>query len=69
MSGPDPDQGGALIELTRGGKYPIEFANGETRTFLQDNDRVIMRAWCDNKDAARIGFGEVTGTVLPAREY
>ena len=67
MSGPTPDSAGALIELTQGGKHPIALANGETRTFLEDGDTVILRGWCKKPGVARIGFGECVGTVLPAR--
>jgi len=28
---------------------------------------VLMRAWCAREGAARIGFGEAAGEVLPAR--
>jgi len=66
QSGPTPDQMGSLLELTEGGKNPMTLSNGETRTFLQNGDTVIMRGWCEAAGAVRIGFGEVTGTVLPA---
>ena len=67
QSDPDPANGGALLELTRGGKEPLRLPNGETRTFLQDGDTVILRAHCERPGRARIGFGECRGTVLPAR--
>jgi fumarylacetoacetase len=67
LSGPTLDQAGALIELTQGGKQPIPLPNGEQRTFLDDGDRVSLRGWCEAPGAARIGFGECTGTILPAR--
>ncbi|MDT8992366.1 fumarylacetoacetase [Curvibacter sp. APW13] len=67
QSGPNPEEAGALIELTVGGKQPLTLANGETRTFLEDHDTVVFRAHCAKEGAARIGFGEVSGTVLPAR--
>jgi len=67
LSGPSLDQAGALIELTAGGKNPLTLSNGETRTFLEDGDSVIFRGWCEKPGAARIGFGECEGTVLPAR--
>lgn len=67
LSGPTLDQAGALIELTQGGKNPIALPNGENRTFLEDGDAVVLRGWCEKPDAARIGFGECRGTVLPAR--
>ncbi len=66
LSGPTPDQAGALIELTEGGKKPIALPNGEQRTFLEDGDAVILHGWCEAPDAARIGFGECRGLVLPA---
>lgn len=68
LSGPTLDQAGALIELTTGGKNPIALPNGEQRTWLEDGDSVVLRGWCEQAGAARIGFGECVGTVLPARE-
>lgn len=63
QSGPEDDALGSLLELTRGGKCPIGLPSGEQRTFLDDGDRVIMRAWCESGDARRIGFGEAEATV------
>jgi fumarylacetoacetase len=67
LSGPTPDQAGALIELTAGGKQPLELPGGEQRRFLDDGDAVLIRGWCEKPGAARIGFGECLGSVLPAR--
>ena len=67
LSGPTLDQAGALIELTAGGKNPLTLPNGESRTYLEDGDAVVIRGWCEKAGAARIGFGECVGTVLPAR--
>ena len=67
LSGPAPAQGGSLLELSDGGKRPLTLANGETRTFLQDGDTVMLRAFCARDGARRIGFGGCTGTVLAAR--
>lgn len=64
MSGADERSQAALIELTTGGAKPIHLPNGETRSFLEDGDRVILRGWCDREGARRIGFGEASGTVL-----
>ena len=66
LSGPTLDSACALIELTTGGKNPIQLPNGETRTWLEDGDAIILRGWCEKPGAARIGFGECRGTVLPA---
>ena len=67
LSGPTLDQAGALIELTQGGKHPVRLPNGEQRVYLEDGDAVVLRGWCEKPGAARIGFGECVGTVLPAR--
>ena len=67
LSGPTLDQAGAMIELTTGGKNPIQLPNGEVRGWIEDGDAVELRAWCEKPGAARIGFGECIGTVLPAR--
>jgi fumarylacetoacetase len=67
LSGPTPEEAGALLELTRGGKQPLTLPDGEQRTFLQDGDSVTLRGYCEKAGAARIGFGDCTGTVLPAR--
>jgi fumarylacetoacetase len=66
QSGPNPDEAGSLLELTVGGKQPLTLGSGETRTFLADGDRLTLRGWCEKSGHARIGFGEVTGIVLPA---
>jgi fumarylacetoacetase len=66
QSGPLPGQGGSLLELSFGGKQPVALLGGETRSFLQDGDRLILRAHCRREGARRIGFGECSGTVLPA---
>ncbi|MGH8800741.1 MAG: fumarylacetoacetase, partial [Casimicrobiaceae bacterium] len=66
LSGPTPDEAGALIELTVGGSKSIALPGGESRTYLEDGDTVILRGWCERKGAARIGFGEARGTLLPA---
>ena len=57
---------GSLLEISGGGKQPIELPSGETRSFLEDGDEITLRAWCEGKGAARIGFGECVGRVLTA---
>ena len=64
LSGPRPEQGGSLLELSLGGKQQITLPNGEQRRFLQDGDTVILRGHCARPGVARIGLGEVSGTVL-----
>ena len=63
----DRDDGlGSLIEISRGGKQPIELPGGETRSFLEDGDEVTLKAWCERDGAVRIGFGECVGRVEAA---
>ena len=66
LSGPRPEQGGSLMELSAGGQQAIALSNGETRTYLEDGDTVILRGYCIREGFRRIGFGECRGTVLPA---
>ena len=66
QSGPNPEEAGSMLELSNAGAEPIQLPNGETRTFLEDGDCVIMKGWCKKEGAARIGFGEVSATVLAA---
>jgi fumarylacetoacetase len=68
ISGPEPDSLGCLLELTRGGREPLKLTGGSTRTSLEDGDRVTITGWCQG-DGYRVGFGEVTGTLLPALSY
>jgi fumarylacetoacetase len=66
QSGAQPAEAGSLLELTAGGKQPLQLAGGEMRTFLEDGDQVTLRGWCERPGCVRIGFGEATGTVLAA---
>jgi fumarylacetoacetase len=66
LSGPEREQGGCLLELSRGGREPVALPNGETRSFLEDGDTVTLRAWCEAPGAVPIGLGSVSGTVAPA---
>jgi fumarylacetoacetase len=65
LSGPEPTQAGSLLELTHGGKTPLKLPGGEQRTFLEDGDTLIIKAWCEASGAARIGLGSVAGTIAP----
>ena len=67
LSGPGPNQSGSLLELTQGGKQPIQLPGGEQRSFLADGDTLSLRGWCEREGARRIGFGECAGTVIAAR--
>jgi fumarylacetoacetase len=67
QSGPSLDQVGSMMELTSAGKNSFALENGESRLFLEDGDAVIMSGFCEKAGAARIGFGEVRSTILPAK--
>ena len=65
ISGPEKSSWGSLLEVTWGGKEPLDLDSGETRTFIEDGDTLTLAGHCEG-DGYRIGFGECTGTVLPA---
>jgi len=67
VSGPEKDQRGSLIELSWGGAEPMTLADGSTRAFLEDGDVITITATAPGSGGSRIGFGEVTGAVAPAR--
>jgi fumarylacetoacetase len=66
LSTDSPGGLGSMLEISQGGKQPLQLANGETRSFLEDGDEVILKAWCDGDGAVRIGFGECVGRVAPS---
>lgn len=66
ISGPAPENYGSLLELTWGGSLPVSLQSGETRTYLEDGDTVIMRGTCARDGFARIGFGECRATIVPS---
>ena len=64
ISGPTEDSYGSMLELTWRGEKPIKMKDGTKRKFINDNDTVIMRGYCENDDV-RIGFGQVKTELLP----
>lgn len=67
ISGATEDSYGSMLELTWKGENPIELPNGEERKFIEDGDTVSMTGYAD-ADSYRIGFGEVSGHILPVKE-
>ncbi len=65
ISGKEKNSYGSLLELSWGGKENIDLNDGTQRTFIQDNDSVTIRAWCE-KEGKRVGFGSCIGKILPA---
>jgi len=64
ISGPTEDSFGSMLELTWGGKNPITMKDGSERKFINDNDTVTIKGYCQNS-STRIGFGEVSSKLLP----
>ena len=65
ISGHTIDSYGSMLELSWGGKNPIELKDGSSRTFINDMDTVTMRGYCE-KNNIRVGFGEVKSKILPS---
>ncbi|PQO22526.1 fumarylacetoacetase [Rhodobacteraceae bacterium WD3A24] len=65
ISGPERENRGSLLELSWGGKEPVELDTGEERSFMEDGDTITLRGWCEG-DGYRVGFGECGGKLLPA---
>jgi len=66
ISGPTEDSYGSMLELAWKGTKPLKMKDGSERKFILDNDTVIMRGYCE-KNGVRIGFGEVSSKILPAK--
>jgi len=66
ISGDTEDSYGSMLELSWKGEKPLEFPNGEERTFIEDGDTITMTGY-GQADGYRIGFGEVSGHILPAK--
>jgi fumarylacetoacetase len=66
ISGSTPDSYGSLLELAWKGTKPLQLPDGTQRSFLQDGDRLTITGWCQGQ-GYRIGLGEVTGRILPAK--
>jgi fumarylacetoacetase len=67
VSGPEKENRGCLLELTSKGTDPVRLPTGQTRTFLEDGDEVILTGYCSWPGFVRIGLGSCRGVVLPAR--
>ncbi len=65
ISGPERGNRGSLLELCWGGKEPLTLDTGETRRFIEDGDTLTLTG-AARGSGYTIGFGECTGTVLPA---
>ena len=63
ISGPEADSYGSMLELTWGGKNPIQMPDGTERKFINDGDTVVIKGY-SQKDGVRVGFGECSGQII-----
>lgn len=68
ISGATPDSYGSMLEIAWNATKPVTLKDGETRSFIEDGDTVIMKGHSE-KDGIRVGFGEVRGKILPALSF
>jgi fumarylacetoacetase len=66
ISGSEEDSFGSMLELSWNGTRPVVLEEGEKRSFIEDGDTVVLKGYAE-KDGIRVGFGEVSGQVLPAK--
>lgn len=65
VSGPETTSAACLLEITEGGRKPVELSAGESRVYLQDGDEVVLTGWCADGVHRAIGFGECRGRIVP----
>jgi fumarylacetoacetase len=68
QSGPSAGEEGSLLELSKGGKVPIQLPNSEARTFLLDGDEIELRGYCKNENGPTIGLGSVKAVIGSSRQ-
>jgi fumarylacetoacetase len=68
ISGPTPDEYGSLMEKSWAGRAPFTLDTGQTRSFIEDGDTLTLRGAAKG-DGYIIGFGDCTGTILPAHKF
>jgi fumarylacetoacetase len=66
VSGKEKGSYGSMLELSWGGKKPVILDDGNSRVFINNNDTVIMRGYCE-KNGKRVGFGEVRTKLLGSK--
>jgi fumarylacetoacetase len=66
ISGPEEGSFGSMLEISWKGTKPVDMPDGTQRRFINDGDTVIMRGSQKTASGISIGFGEVSGKLLPA---
>jgi fumarylacetoacetase len=64
LSTASPEGLGSLLEISKGGKEPLTLPTGETRSFLEDGDELVMTARAEAAGFVGIGLGECRGLVV-----
>jgi fumarylacetoacetase len=65
VSGSEEGSEGCLLEMKHRA-HPVCLTTGEQRVFLENGDRVILRAFAQRLGFPRIGFGECSGMITQA---
>lgn len=68
ISGPEKHARGSLLEMTWGGKEPLELQDGQTRIFIEDGDTLTLHG-AAHGNGYQIGFGDCVGTIKPAVKF
>ena len=66
ISGENKEAFGSMLEISWKGTKPVGMPDGSSRKFINDGDTVIIRGSANNQKI-KIGFGEVSTLVLPAK--
>ena len=67
ISGKTPESYGSMLEISWQGTKSVAMPDGTERKFIQDGDTVSMYGW-SSVNGVRIGFGEASGKILPAKK-
>jgi fumarylacetoacetase len=68
ISGAEKHERGSLLELSWGGKEPLDIGGGQTRSFVEDGDTLTLHGAAKG-DGYQIGFGTCTTTIKPAVKF
>ena len=66
VSGAAEEARACLVEITELGKVPLQLQDGTTRVMLEDGDTLAIRGRAVADGYVPIGFGECSGTIMPA---
>jgi fumarylacetoacetase len=67
VSGAADEARACLVEITRMGAEPLTLPDGTQRVMLEDGDTLSLHGKAKADGYVSIGFGECSGTVMPAR--